>query len=786
MMMETQILQFILANQGAVDTDYLLCNLGSGDSTNVSELICNNEKFALCCPFGQPKVVAITRLKLCRAKDCQGSCNGLHLCKIYFLCGTCRFSSTRRGCNFSHCLDSFHNKMVLTEHGLEDLSRTELCLLLLQSDDNFLPPICYDYNNGDGEFGRCKEGFDCKRLHICEKYMNRDCSCFRNHDFSAPQPLRNLQKRDVPDSLMGSLKSIYANKQALKYLESGQRGNRQPRGGRRGNGSRNLSEETKRVPSLLDLPGVFEASNSNLPSKGERPKPVKDKTEICMYFIKGHCKWGDEKCFKVHNKMPYRWEIKRGGQWAAMPDNETIERDFCDPENIYSTTSPPVNFDIMSCGGNNVRRISTTNSVKEPEFILTTEWLWFWEDERGKWNVYASADGGHSPADMHSSTLEQKFLENDKDVVEFIAGSQSYSLSFADMIQTNKRYGTKRVVRRRPRFVSAAEVQIKRSQKRTSAPGQFAVPDHWDKTQIPQTGFKRISLQCSSQEYKEIELLFSQTMRGFDIVRLERIQNKILWESFQLKKTQMKNNNNGRDVTEKKLFHGTGNEFVDTICHTNFDWRICGTHGTVYGKGSYFARDAKYSNSYTSDSNVRSMFVARVLVGDYTTGSSSYVRPPSKDGGNINLFDSCVDRVHDPSIYVVFETHQIYPEYLLQYRAKHPLDSPTGFVPAPILQPTPAPKPVVTPTPVVAPKRVVAPQPVAPQPPQPVAPQPPQPVAPQPPQPVAPQPVTPRSPFQYSSFDGTLRYQPSTSSYRYPPMPSSTAKPKKNDSCVIA
>ena len=38
--------------------------------------------------------------------------------------------------------------------------------------------------------------------------------------------------------------------------------------------------------------------------------------------------------------------------------------------------------------------------------------------------------GGGKVADVDSSILEQKFLDNDKDVVEFTAGSQSYSLSF--------------------------------------------------------------------------------------------------------------------------------------------------------------------------------------------------------------------------------------------------------------------------------------------------------------------------------------------------------------------
>lgn len=84
--------------------------------------------------------------------------------------------------------------------------------------------------------------------------------------------------------------------------------------------------------------------------------------------------------------------------------------------------------------------------------------------------------------------------------------------------------------------------------------------------------------------------------------------------------------------------------------------------------GSYFAQDAKYSHSYTSDTDVKSMFIARVLVGEYTKGSNDFRRPPSKDGGDINFFDSCVDNVLKPSIYVVFERQQIYPEYLLQYQ----------------------------------------------------------------------------------------------------------------------
>lgn len=42
---------------------------------------------------------------------------------------------------------------------------------------------------------------------------------------------------------------------------------------------------------------------------------------------------------------------------------------------------------------------------------------------------------------------------------------------------------------------------------------------------------------------------------------------------------------NGKTVLEKSLFHGTHQNVVEAICRTNFDWRLCGVHGTMYGQG---------------------------------------------------------------------------------------------------------------------------------------------------------------------------------------------------------
>ena len=60
----------------------------------------------------------------------------------------------------------------------------------------------------------------------------------------------------------------------------------------------------------------------------------------------------------------------------------------------------------------------------------------------------------------------------------------------------------------------------------------------------------------------------------------------------------MRTNNGGRNVREEKLFHGTNSGHVDAICLTNFDWRICGTHGTAFGTGAMKKCLSRASNFY--------------------------------------------------------------------------------------------------------------------------------------------------------------------------------------------
>lgn len=101
------------------------------------------------------------------------------------------------------------------------------------------------------------------------------------------------------------------------------------------------------------------------------------------------------------------------------------------------------------------------------------------------------------------------------------------------------------------------------------------------------------------------------------------------------------------------------------------DPRLAGKNGSLLGKGTYFAVNAKYSNDYAEkdDNGYRYLFLARVLTGTRCRGKSTYLRPPLVNPSNPRdaTFDSCVDKVNCPSIYCIFHNSQFYVEYLIRY-----------------------------------------------------------------------------------------------------------------------
>uniref|UniRef100_A0A671S5R7 Poly (ADP-ribose) polymerase family, member 12a n=1 Tax=Sinocyclocheilus anshuiensis TaxID=1608454 RepID=A0A671S5R7_9TELE len=560
-------------------------------------------------PDADSLILAKTSLRLSKHDKCSG-CEDLHLCR-YFVCGNCRFGTK---CKNSHDLTSAHNSDLLKKHDLHGLASGELFQLLLQNDPSLLPEVCSHYNKGNGEYGSCKYKTSCTNLHLCLHFLQDDCkfgaACKRTHSFDA-YAQKILNARGLSAENMRKLLWLYKNK-------------------------------------LLIASSAFKKSET-------------------------------DKCVRFHHHLPYKWQIlqKDGIMWGDLTNEEEIEKAYCSPANVLcitesSTGHQVVDFMSMTCGVSDVRRLSTASSVtKPPHFILTTEWIWYWRNDKGGWTQYGKGEDPKLVASVTSEDLEKHYLADSEKEISYTSQNHQYALKFKEMCQQNLKYKTERDVRRRPRFVSAQDVKskIKGSESPdSSASSSVEVPPYWDKGAIDNFTYKIVPLQSSSKEYQRVGAMFSRTLPKSIIHSIERVQNLSLWRVFQWQKEQMNKRNGGSAVDQRYLFHGTDESLLAAICEQNFDWRICGSHGTLYGKGSYFARDSSYSDKYAKSRNgkTKKMFVALVLVGNFTRGNNTLVRPPQKPNSQ-GFYDSCVDNETNPAIFVVFEKFQIYPEYIIEY-----------------------------------------------------------------------------------------------------------------------
>lgn len=598
-------------------------------------------------PAADSLILAKTSLRVCKHDKCSG-CEDLHLCR-YFVCGSCRFEGK---CKNSHDLKSAHNSDLLKKNDLLELTSEELFQLLLQNDPSLLPEVCFHYNKGNGDFGSCKYKTSCTNLHLCQHFLQEDCkfgaACKRAHKFDA-SALKILSARGLSAENMRRLLKLYKNRLLIASAAF-------------------KKKETVAVPAAK---GRTRHKSGNSVSEA-------DHNEICLFFIRTGCSFKD-KCARIHHNLPYKWQIlqKDVTTWSDLPNEEEIEKAYCSPANVLcitdsSTGHMVVDFMSMTCGVSDVRRLSTASSVtKPPHFILTTEWIWFWRNDKGGWTEYGKGEDAKLVASVTSEDLEKLYLADSEKEISFTSQNHQYVLKFKEMCQQNLKYKTERDVRRRPRFVSAQDVKSKikgGDSTESSASSSADVPSYWDKGAPDSGTYKIVSLQKTCKEYERVSSMFNRTLPGSIIHRIDRVQNPSLWKVFEWQKEQMNLKSGGKVVDQRYLFHGTDESHMDAICDQNFDWRICGSNGTLYGKGSYFARDASYSDRYARSRNgkTKKMFMALVLVGDFIRGNNSLVRPPQKPHSQ-RFYDSCVDNEANPAIFVVFEKFQIYPEYIIEY-----------------------------------------------------------------------------------------------------------------------
>ncbi|OXB58391.1 hypothetical protein ASZ78_012419 [Callipepla squamata] len=263
-------------------------------------------------------------------------------------------------------------------------------------------------------------------------------------------------------------------------------------------------------------------------------------------------------------------------------------------------------------------------------------------------NSYVSFDS------MTSMHLESAFIRKEK-YVSVIINKKKYTVDIVG------RYATDEKGQR----VTLARIDKCEDQEST------ALPENWEDMQNQL--LKIVELKPGTEEYKNVKDRFLKTSPSLNlkIEKIERVQNPYLWKAYQVRKCQM-DSKNGDKNNEKFLFHGTSVESITFINNYGFNRSFAGMHAAQFGKGSYFAVNASYSASDTyskPDANGKKhMYLARVLVGQYSMGTQGAIMPAPKGAGNtVDLFDSSTDNVNNPSMFIVFSDNQAYPEFLITF-----------------------------------------------------------------------------------------------------------------------
>ncbi|CAG2248584.1 PARP10_14_15 [Mytilus edulis] len=204
----------------------------------------------------------------------------------------------------------------------------------------------------------------------------------------------------------------------------------------------------------------------------------------------------------------------------------------------------------------------------------------------------------------------------------------------------------------------------------------FKPPEHWDDMADNDEYIKIVTLAQSSKEYKSVLTHFNKTGgASYTVVKIDRIQNKVLNQQYIAKKKLMDATNPpGYQNERRPVWHGTNKQAIENIINTGFN-RSYGKV-TAYGKGVYFAVNVSYSASgnYASGDptdGLKRMLMCKVLAGEFTVGNKEMRTPPPKTqagAGSYILYDSTTNDVSNPEMFVTYHDSQAVAEYLITFK----------------------------------------------------------------------------------------------------------------------
>lgn len=309
--------------------------------------------------------------------------------------------------------------------------------------------------------------------------------------------------------------------------------------------------------------------------------------------------------------------------------------------------------DFVTGGVHDVKLLleKISNAVSDQEILRTVQWVYHDPD---------SSDTTPYPPD--ATVFIENALRMRLKKVDILLDNQPHIINFEKMQENN--------------VASGKSVKISRK-----------LPDLGDLDEaLPEEEYSLLSnlpdtikVDEESDEFQNVVKSFYETIQEYHskirIIQVEKLMNRLLYNQYKLKKASVLQRAIYPEV-ERTLYHGTSETSVKEICVHGFNRSFCGKNATVYGQGVYFAVNSALSvqeqYSPPNAEGYKFIIVSKVLTGDYTKGCHSMKAAPLKEMGDIPLrYDSVTDDITKPTMFVIFNDTQAFPEYLITCQRIH-------------------------------------------------------------------------------------------------------------------
>lgn len=640
--------------------------------------------------------------KGCAARD---TCQSLHLCKDYILT-RCEEGPT---CAFGHKFDTNHNSAILSKFYL-DLIRTQYLVNIIRKvcRGNAPPRICSYHSTKDG----CRKGDGCRFLHICKDYVMNDGNCPTkgcpfNHQLNTKQCKNVLTQHGM--STNESVRDILLSLKSSMEKTSGAETKKQRKNNKDDNES--SDSDSSMDFTFVDQSDLSVKKKSNKPQgkkkeKSSRPdEKAKGKRytikstdfngdveipEICIYGVNDKCTNEMKGCKYLHAKSLFHWQVEKENKWYNFRifQSKTLESAYRDVTkggvklpSIDAEKLNPQDKQILQLFGThnwradfkemcitdaaknklNIRRVSTASSVVS-SVPQATVYEWYFEDEQGKWIPYGNVDSlgkQNYVCNITSEDIEKQYLSDPTSTMMITNTHFKYKIDFKNMTQTNLTSMKVREIRRRP-----AHLSYQRSSKTSTS--DASLPKHWKAMSSQQT-HSLVTVDPNQEEFQDVSKSIKLMIPTARIHEIRRLQNEYLWRILQSKKTDLSSRYDDLTMNVQKLFHGTGSSFIDAICKENIDGRRYANAKEKYGKGTYFSNSCAIARTYCTPDAQGHLFLvlAEVIIGYVTPGSKGLNRPPPNPSTGFP-YDTTVDSMTAPTIFVKYEKEEYYPEYIIE------------------------------------------------------------------------------------------------------------------------